>query len=412
VTVDVTVRAIAAGGAGVADLPDGRVVFVPRTAPGDRASVHIEKSKPRWATASLRALLEPSAERREAPCVLYDVCGGCQLQHLPYEKQLEWKARFVADALERIGGIELHAAPAIVASARQTFYRSRITFTLRRLRGGRVVAGFHALARPDRLVDVHGECLLPREPLLDAWRALRSAWGAGAELLPRGDRLRLTLRAEPGGVVLVVEGGVPGWSAAPLLEATASLVAIWHRPGEERSQPYLVAGSAGAGPPAFAQVNADVAARMVDRVLSLVGRPGTAVDAYAGAGEYARRLAESGWKVTAIELDPAACEAARRSSRGRYVVLEGRVEDRLPETLPADLLIVNPPRAGLDPSVVRHVLESPPERAVYISCDPATLARDVAALAGAYTLSSVECFDLFPQTAHVETVLALARVGG
>jgi 23S rRNA (uracil1939-C5)-methyltransferase len=408
VKVSVTVRAIAAGGSGVADLPDGRVVFVPRTAPGDRASVQIERSKPRWATGSLCELIEPSSERREPPCVLYDVCGGCQLQHLPYERQLEWKARFVKDALVRIGRLDVPDLPPIVGSPRETHYRNRISFALRRLRGGRVVAGFHALERPGRIVDVVSECVLPRPVLLEAWSALRASWGESASLLPRGERLRLTLRDDANGVVLVVEGGQHGWSAAPLLEAVPAIRAIWHRPGEAGGTPHLVAGAADAGSPAFTQVNAEVSAILSDHLIELTGEPGTAVDAYAGVGEHAGRLAERGWSVTAIELDAAACRAARTAAADRWVVLEGRVEDRLEEALPADLLIVNPPRAGLDPQVVHGVLDRPPRQVVYVSCDPATLARDVAALGSAYDASSIRCFDLFPQTAHVETLAVLA----
>jgi 23S rRNA (uracil1939-C5)-methyltransferase len=416
VTVDVTVRAIAAGGSGVADLPDGRVVFVPRTAPGDRARVHIQRSKPRWATGALRALIEPSPSRREAPCVLYDVCGGCQLQHLPYELQLEWKARFVKDALERIGGVALADRPPITGSPNETRYRSRIAFSLRRLGKGRVIAGFHALDRPGRIVDVHDECLLPRVPLLEAWVALRAAWGEGARLLPRGESLRLTLRQDPGGIVLVIDGGEARWSAAPLLEAS-KLAAIWHRPDGDRRAARLEAGSAEAGSPAFSQVNPEVAESMVDHVLGLVASTGgtgrrRAADAYSGMGEYARRLAAEGWTVTAIELDPVACEAARSAARDGYVVLEGRVEDRLAGVLPADLLIVNPPRAGLGPEVVGVITAAPPERMVYVSCDPATLARDVAGLSDQYQVQSIACFDLFPQTAHVETVVELHRREG
>jgi 23S rRNA (uracil1939-C5)-methyltransferase len=411
VKVSVTVRGIAAGGSGVADLPDGRVVFVPRTAPGDRASVQIERSKPRWATGSLCELIEASPERREPPCVLYDVCGGCQLQHLPYERQLEWKARFVKDALERIGGLDVPDLPPIVRSPRETHYRNRISFALRRLTGGRVVAGFHALERPGRIVDVVSECVLPRPVLLGAWSALRAGWGESAARLPLGERLRLTLRDEAGGVVLVVEGGERGWCAEPLLEAVPSLGAIWHRPGEGGGTPQLVAGAAEAGAPAFAQVNAEVSALLADHVLELVGLlgrdAGSAVDAYSGIGEHARRLAERGWKVTAIELDPTACRAARAAAADRWSVLEGRVEDRLADALPADLVIVNPPRAGLDPEVVRLLLNCAAPKLIYVSCDPATLARDVAALGGAYDASSIRCFDLFPQTAHVETVLSL-----
>jgi 23S rRNA (uracil1939-C5)-methyltransferase len=350
--------------------------------------------------------------------VLYDMCGGCQLQHLPYARQLEWKARFVHDALVRIGRLELADEPPIVGSPHETRYRSRITFTLRRIGRSRVVAGFHELERPARLVDVHGECLLPHAALLEAWLALRSAWGERARLLPQGETLRLTLREDAGGIVLVVEGGETPWSAEPLREA-ARLAAIWHRPEAARAA-HLAAGSAEVGSTAFTQVNPEVAARMVEHVLRVVGaggepasdaaaRPPSAVDAYAGVGHYAKTLAESGWSVTAIELDPAASEAARAAAGGRYPVLEGRVEERLPEALPADVLIVNPPRAGIGAEVVRAILIEPPPRLVYVSCDPATLARDVAGLGDRYELRSATCFDLFPQTAHVETVVELVR---
>ncbi|SVB12783.1 uncharacterized protein METZ01_LOCUS165637, partial [marine metagenome] len=104
-SIDVTVRGIAAGGSGVADLPDGRVVFVPRTAPGDRVSINIDRAKPRWARGSVQQVLEPGADRRKPLCTLYDDCGGCQLQHISYESQVEWKGRIVADALTRIGGL-------------------------------------------------------------------------------------------------------------------------------------------------------------------------------------------------------------------------------------------------------------------------------------------------------------------
>jgi 23S rRNA (uracil1939-C5)-methyltransferase len=161
-------------------------------------------------------------------------------------------------------------------------------------------------------------------------------------------------------------------------------------------------------------VNHEVAEAMVAHVLGLAASDGPsegrrAADAYSGIGEYARRLADDGWTVSAIELDPAACEAARKGSGDGYVILEGRVEDRLPEALPADLLIVNPPRAGLGPEVVRAIAADPPEHMVYVSCDPATLARDVAALRDEYAVRSIACFDLFPQTAHVETVVELGR---
>ena len=420
--LEVTVRAIAAGGAGVADLPDGRIVFVPRTAPGDRARIRIEKSRPRWAEGSLEELLEPGAQRRASVCALYDRCGGCQLQHLPYAQQLAWKGRVVADALERIGRLDAVAVPEVVASPLETGYRSRVTFALRRLRGGRVVAGFHELDRPARVIDVAGECVLPRPELVAAWQALRAGWGEGARLLPPAARLRLTLRSGPDGLALVVEGGPRGWRASELAAAVPALDRIWHE-ADASHEPKLVAGIVGeSGAPAFTQVNPDAATLLVEHVLALAGPPeagrraASAVDAYCGEGVYARGLAERGWRVTGIELDPAACAAARlrapATDPDHFRILEGTVEDRLDEALPADLLVVNPPRAGLAPGVVRAIDEWRPPRLLYVSCDPATLARDVSGLSSAYHVTSLRCFDLFPQTAHVETVLGLtAREG-
>jgi 23S rRNA (uracil1939-C5)-methyltransferase len=427
--VVVTVRGIATGGAGVADLPDGRVVFIPRTAPGDRASIRIDKSRPRWAEGSLCELIEPAAERRAALCALYDRCGGCQLQHLPYERQLEWKGRMVVDALTRIGRLERVDVQEVVASPRETGYRSRVTFTLRRLRGGHLVAGFHALDRPAHVIDVAGECVLPRPELVEVWKAMRCRWGQGAALLPAGGRLRLTLRAVEGGVALVVEGGPAQWCADELAAAVPELDAIWHVPTASEGAARLVAGSDyDAARPAFTQVNTEAATLLVEHVLDLAGPAGAAeqtdrtdrarhaVDAYCGDGAYAHGLVESGWRVTGIELDPAACAAARARAEARrlegFRILQGSVEDRLEEALPADLLIVNPPRAGLDEDVLRAIGEQRPPRVIYVSCDPATLARDVAGLSRAYEPASLRCFDLFPQTAHVEAVLALtSRVG-
>lgn len=411
--IGVEVRGIAAGGSGVADLPDGRVVFVPRTAPGDRASITLVKSRPRWAEGSLAHVDEPSEERRPPLCSLYDRCGGCQLQHLSYERQLVWKGRIVSDALTRIGHLEGIEPPEVVASPREIGYRNRISFTLRRLRGGHVVAGFHALGRPAHVIDVHDECVLPTEALRAAWKALRATWGPGARLLPEGGRLRLTLRETSEGVALVVEGGADGWSAAELAAAVPGLSAIWHRPGDTIAEPRLLAGVFDEGGPAFAQVNSDVAVLMRSWVAEVAGDGGGhAVDAYCGVGAYGRILAERGWTVTGIERDPAACEEAVRGAPEGFEVVQGAVESRLASALPADLVIVNPPRTGLDGDVVETLAASGAARIVYVSCDPATLARDVAGLSERYEVDSVRCFDLFPQTAHVETVLVLQARGG
>jgi 23S rRNA (uracil1939-C5)-methyltransferase len=412
----VHIRGLAAGGAGIADLPDGRVVFVPRGAPGDVADVRIRRLKRRWGEARLQTLVEEGPRRVEAPCPRYRRCGGCTLQHLDYEEQLAWKGRFVADALTRIGATPCDPPP-VEPSPERTHYRNRVSFTVRRLSGDRIVAGFHALGRPNFIIDVGGECLLPERAVLQAWERLRAAWKAGARPLPSGPELRVTLRSVQEGVSAHIQGGAAGWDGAELRGVIPTLVGVWHRPDDEEASS-LVSGTHGheewpdrrylpVGGETFLQVNRSAAKGLVSHVLSQVGTGSSAVDAYCGVGVYGRELAARGWRVTGIEADPDACVAARHQAPGEFSVVEGRVEEHLGSLLPADLAVLNPPRSGLSDHVPEELLKSPPGRIVYVSCDPATLARDVLRLRGGYRLASLHAFDLFPQTAHVETVAVL-----
>ena len=418
--LDLHIRGIAAGGAGVADLPDGRVVFVHRTAPGDTVRARVTREKARWAEAELVELLEAGPARREAPCPSYARCGGCTVEHLDYREQLLWKSRIVADALGRIGGVHLEAPPAVVPSPRELRYRSRVSFHLRRIGGGRVVAGFHELDHPGRIVDMGGSCLLLEESLARVWDRLRFAWGEGARRLPAGEGLRLTLRSVEGGVVLVVEEGRGRGKPDELLTSVKGLLAIWHRPHRDKPAA-LLAGDPNTeevwlgrrfrvGASAFMQVNREAGERLHEAVLRAVGdaRGLKIVDAYAGVGVLGRRLAEAGATVVAIELDREAAAACADGAPSGLTVLQGRVEARLGEALPANLVLLIPPRSGVDAAALARLSDSGVERIVYVSCDPATLARDVARLTG-YRVTSTSCFDLFPQTTHVETLLVMER---
>ncbi len=404
-TEEVTVHALSSQGAGVARLSDGRTVFVPRAAPGERVRVRLDRVKARWAQATLLEVTEASPHRRAPLCARYDACGGCQLQHLPEPVQRAWKARFVVDALERIGGLASVPEPEVVPSPESTRYRSRMSFTLRRLRGGRVVAGLHALGRPAHVVEIEDQCILPEAGIQAAWEALRAAWGPGAGALPDGGRLRLTLRRDDEGrVTLVVEGGEAPWSPAALLERVEELYAVVHRPGRGEEEHRSGAEETRLG---FVQVNEGAAELLRAHVTQRAAGARTVVDAYCGDGVFGRRLAETGVTVVGLELDPDAAAAAARRAPPSMTVRAGAVEDLLRDVLPADLLIVNPPRTGLDAEVVDTILARLPERILYVSCDPATLARDLSGLSARYALDGLRCFDLFPQTAHVETVVGL-----
>lgn len=415
----VEITGIAAGGAGVGRLPDGRAVFVHRTAPGEVVEARIIETKRRWARARPTAILEPAPTRRPAPCPHYARCGGCTLEHLEYEAQLRAKGAIVAETLRRIGGIDA-PPPDVVPSPQEFRYRNRLSFTLLRPGGGRVVAGFHELDRPDRIIDITEACLLPEAPLAVAWGRLRAAWGRNANRLPSGRRLRLTLRTTAKGeVALVIEGGYAPGRPAELMERVPELTAIWHRPAAGAPEPVLLAGDealretwedeelelSGA---VFLQVNRGAAALLeayvVERAGDAAGR--RIIDAYCGIGLHARRLARAGAEALGIERDVRAVSAAREGAPDGARFVAGAVEELLPDALPADLVILNPPRTGLDPAVPEALNARPPAQLLYVSCDPATLARDLARLT-AFRLASLRCFDLFPQTAHVETVAEL-----
>ncbi len=409
--VEVRVRGLASGGDGVADLPDGRVVFVRRTVPGDRARVIVAEDRATWARASVVEVIEPGEHRVQAMCPLFDRCGGCQLQHVAYEGQLYWKGRFVTDALERIGKLADVPVPDVVASPSSEGYRSRMTFTLRRLRGGRVVAGLHSMNNAAHVVDVRDECVLPRAEISETWLRLRRAWGGGARRLPDGGRLRLTLRTSPGGVELVVDGGAPGWRSGGLLDVVPELTGIWHRPSGEDAAALVAGEPRPGGGDAFEQVNPEGAGLLRAHVLDVArsAAPTTVVEAYCGTAHLGRALASPTCRVVGIERNESAVEGARAGAPEGFQVLSGAVEDHLADTLPADLLVVNPPRSGLEESIPPQIEESPPERVLYVSCDPATLARDLGRLDDTFVLTALRCFDLFPHTAHVETVAVLQR---
>jgi 23S rRNA (uracil1939-C5)-methyltransferase len=249
---------------------------------------------------------------------------------------------------------------------------------------------------------------------MDAWSKLRESWGPGAQRLPAGGEVRLVLREVDEGVVLLVSGGSGRCDAQALLESVPELVAVWrvHRrvparllAGQSEVHETWMGERVAVPVSSFSQVNKTVGELLHVRVLGLASdRPGRVVDAYAGVGLFARTLAAQGRPAVAIELDPETAAAARNGSPEGMTVLEGRVEDLINDVLPTDLMIANPPRAGLHADVAAAVCDRPPGALIYVSCDPATLARDARRMADRFDLVAVETFDLFPQTAHVETV--------
>jgi 23S rRNA (uracil1939-C5)-methyltransferase len=400
---EISIESIAAGGDGVGRA-DGRVVFVPRSAPGDAGLVDLPGGG-RFARAEFRELRVASPHRTPPTCEHYvvDRCGGCQLQHLTYETQLAAKSRIVRDAMQRIGRREV-PLPTVHPSAPWR-YRRKLTLAIRR-RGEHWIAGLHPFDDPRAVFDV-ADCPITHEDVIVAWREVLAA----ARYFPVASELRGAVRLDDDGTAsFTMEGGRTWASSEAFFAAVPRLGALWWIP-DAQGRRRLYAREAGTAPGAsFSQVNPIVAGPLRRRVIALTmsRNPTSAVDAYAGLGDTAVQLTEHGVRVTAIELDAdaAAWSAARLPAGSRS--LRGRVEDVLPQTLPVDVVILNPPRAGVDQRVTGTLERQQPAPAaiIYISCDPATLARDVARLPG-YRVASLESYDMFPQTAHVETVCEL-----
>ncbi len=420
--VELTVEDIAAGGEGIARLDSGRVVFVPRTAPGDRVLARLTEDRARWARGRVIEWRKLGRGRATPSCPYFDACGGCQTQHLDTATQTAALERAVGDALVRIGGVAVPVAP-LVSGARRFEYRNRITLHVRRTPTV-VIAGYHALRGPE-LVDA-ADCPLAEPAVRAAWRGLRGAWGARAAHLPAGRELRVTLRASRAGqVALLVAGGSHPGEPEALAAGVPGLASYWWQP--TRGARRRLAGSAvledewdgvsvALRPRAFLQVNREVARALEMHLDARLGALAglRILDLYAGVGLRALRWARGGARVTAVEAEPDAVETGREAAARTGAPLDfvmGRVEAVLDARLPADVVVLNPPRGGVHRAVAERLSHGSAERLVYVSCDPATLARDVRALGPGWVPELAQPFDAFPQTGHVETVLWLRRAG-
>jgi 23S rRNA (uracil1939-C5)-methyltransferase len=407
--VSVAIDSIAAGGDGVGRT-NGLVVFVPRTAPGDVVTAQIS-GKGHFARGALRSIVTPSPVRIEPPCPHYtrDKCGGCQLQHMTYDSQLVAKQLIVRDSLQRIGKRGVNA-PSIERSPKEWRYRTKLTLAMRR-RGARWIAGLHPYDDPVRVFAL-ADCPITDRRVVAAWHEVMQA----DAYFPDAKELRGSIRITSGGPTLVMMGG-DSWAARDQFTAAVpSISAVWWEPAEDKPRRLLYDRRRDRSPSAsFEQVNAEMAKILRTYVLDLAYsyEPGSAVDAYAGAGHTALALSGAGVSVTAIELDPDASEwSAEKMAGSSSRAIKGRVEDELPGALPADIVILNPPRAGVDARVT-ETLETEAARlrgVIYISCNPATLARDLARLPS-FQIQSLQAFDMFPETAHVETVCELRPAG-
>ncbi len=395
--------AMAHGGAALG-RHEGRVIFVPYTLPGETVRVEITEDKGRYGFARPIEVLEPSPDRVSPPCPYFGPtgCGGCQWQHVDYQAQLRFKAETVADQLARIGKITDPLVRPTIPDDSGWAYRNHAQ--LHPVPDGGL--GFRA-ASSDDVISID-ECPILHPLLSDLYAAL--------DLDFEGLR-RLSLRASAatGDLMLIfeMEQDLP-----PALEIDlpvscvlllsdgqhANLIGSNHITENVAGRSYRISA------PSFFQVNTPQAAQLVRQVLEYLDLQGgeTVLDAYCGVGLFTTHLAQRAGLVVGIEQSPAAVADLLENSADfdNVEIIEGPVEAVLPDLdTRFDAAVVDPPRAGLDRFALDALVERRPARLVYVSCDPATLARDAKRLARAgYRLVEVQPVDMFPQTYHVESV--------
>jgi len=407
--IRIQIDRLAFGGEGVGRV-EGLVVFVPLAAPGDVLDVQIVETKKNFARGSIVHIIRPSADRRQPPCQYYGDCGGCQLQHLSYEAQLRAKSDFIRDSMRKIGGIEWPHEIEVKRSP-ELSYRSRAQLKLDREEAAagalesrqpgpseqhdRVLIGFHR--RSSHSVCDIEECVVLEPELNSALAELRTTLnspGARRVELPRA----IDLAA--GDSRVAAHPPAAGIAADPIKRRIGRFI-------------YQFSAST------FFQANPSVLADLIDSA-TLEAKGETAVDLYAGVGLFTLPLATAFKRVIGVEssAESAAFAAANIGASGlsNIVFRRRRSEDWLREHADAiaagrqvatDFMLVDPPRGGVE-GAGRHLIRAAPVEICYVSCNPATLSRDLARLIKhGYRIEKLLGLDLFPQTYHVETIARL-----
>ncbi|HEV8672912.1 MAG TPA: 23S rRNA (uracil(1939)-C(5))-methyltransferase RlmD [Methylomirabilota bacterium] len=444
-TVDVT--DLAFGGEGVARV-GGFVLFVPGGVPGDRLDVRLVQVRPRFGRVQIERIVTPSAVRTEAPCPYFGRCGGCRLQHVRYEAQLEFKQRQVAECLARLGGLgpaETVPLRPILGAPEIFGYRNKMEFTFAEA-GGAAIVGLHEAERYDAILDIE-RCLIQSETMNAVLAEVRAfvrqtGWRVYRQESEEGLLRFLVLREgrATGEAMVNLVTASPDVATARALadrlrarcpqvasvvlnvnpKKAAVAVGVEEHPiaGNERIREQLGGIEFAISANSFFQTNTRQAERLFGIVAEYAELHGREVvfDLYSGTGAISLLLARQARAVYGIELVPAAIEDATRNAAANGIAnctfLSGEVRHVLPELMRqgtrAEVVVADPPRAGFHPKALRAVVALAPARIVYVSCNPATLARDLAVLrAGGYALKTVQPIDMFPHTPHIEVVARL-----
>ena len=412
----VTLQKQVYGGECIARLSDGRTAFVPLGIPGEQVEIEITEDKDRFVRGRIVNTLVPSPDRVPPPCPYFGVCGGCHYQHLSYAQQLEIKTEVVLDQLRRIGKLTDIPFSGITPSPNSLHYRNQVQF--HPTRAEKAQAPLHLgykMASSDKVLPIK-KCLLIPDELNDLLPQI--------ELEPETGIARLSMRIDSNDEIMLVFDGES--EEPPELSIELPVSSTYLSPdgrslnlgGNDALVFHVLGKEFLVSPESFFQVNLLVADEMVSHVLTFIEEQEnlSILELYSGVGLFTRFLAPHANQLTAIESSPSACfDFANNLDEFENISLyEGAVEAILPgiveQIKPIDLVVLDPPRAGLNAKARQALVDLTPREIIYISCDPATLARDLKHFTEAsYSLQSLHAFDMFPQTAHVETMIELHR---
>lgn len=459
VVENVEITGVAAEGKSIARVDD-MVVFIPYGAPGDVVNIKLDKKKRSYAEAHIVDIVKPSPDRVTPACEHFGVCGGCKWQHIPYESQLRYKRDQVVDALTRIAKVEIPEVNPTLGSKETFCYRNKLEYTFsckcwitfEDLRSGREIAdrnalGFHIPGAFDKVLDIK-KCWL-QDDLSNRIRLFvrQYALAKGYEFYDikaqQGLMRTLMVRiASTGEVMLIVVFARPeqekiddmmGAIAAEFPEITSLLYVVNQKVNDTiadqevityRGRDYINEEMEGLqfriGPKSFYQTNSLQAYELykVARRMAYLKPDDLVYDLYTGTGTIANFVARQVKKVVGIEYVPEAIADAKLNSEvngiDNTIFFAGDMKDVLTDGFIAehgrpDVMIIDPPRAGMHEDVVNVILNARPERIVYVSCNPATQARDLALMDSLYRVEEVQPVDMFPHTHHVENVVRMTR---
>lgn len=458
----VEITDIAAEGKAIARLENGMVVFVPYVVPGDVVDLQLYRKKNKYGEARVIRMVSPSPFRQDAFCEHFGVCGGCKWQILPYAKQLEYKQKQVVDTLERIGKVELPLVDSILGSQQTVFYRNKLEFTFSNrkwltsselLQAGSFddmdmnALGFHIPGMFDKVLDIN-KCWLQNDfsneirlfvrafcvenniPFFD----LKNQQGVMRNLIVRtastGETMLIVVfyaddKSSIKKVMKAIEQQFPQITSLLYVVNTKANdtisdqdILLWK--GRDYIQERMENLVFKISPKSFYQTNSEQAYELYKVVRNMAQLTGNELvyDLYTGTGTIANFVAAQAKRVIGVEYVEDAIVDARINSQvngiDNTLFFAGDMKDVLTTDFVCmhgrpDVIITDPPRAGMHADVVEVILASAPDRIVYVSCNPATQARDLSLLDAAYRVESVQPVDMFPHTHHVENVVLLVK---